>query len=69
MESMSTAKQIADRLRSAIEKDPRTQQQIADACELSKPLISKFMSDKDKAINLDTACRLADGLGLKLTLK
>lgn len=63
-----TAMQIYAEIRAAMEADPRSQREIADAAGVHQVNLSKFKAGQ-KDLSLDSVCRLAAALGLVLTVQ
>ncbi len=68
---MASVKPAADQLREAIRKalsEGRSLNSIARAADYSVGSLHQFMSGTKVSLNVDTAARLAQALGIKITL-
>jgi DNA-binding Xre family transcriptional regulator len=61
---MTTPPPIAEQLRTAIAAWSGTRQQLADAADVSKALLDKFMTDRNRGIRLEEAEKIGKALGL-----
>ena len=62
-----TPMQIMNRIRKALERDERSQTEIAKACGMHRVNLAQFKAG-DRDLPLDSLVRLADVLGLELTV-
>lgn len=64
-----TPPSIAEQLRAAIAASGRSARELAKAADVSNSLVTRFMNEPGKTINVDTAESLAKALGMHLLLK
>jgi len=60
--------QIADRIRKAIERDGRTQREIAKAAKIHEVNLAQFKLG-NRELPLETLCRVAKVVGLEITVQ